>query len=150
MRRRSRARQGWWTSSSTRTVTRCVVFFHKLLGVPLISSEFPKYLDALLFALAVHSDVDVAKYDPSLEQSQATFGHLPFKKRNMCLGEAICKAPAPKIMMPAGGAVPKWGYCHRGIISRFSPSCNFEPAPFNPSGLTTNQPIHVWSIPLKR
>ena len=31
--------------------------------------------------------------------------------------EAKRQAPAPKAMVPAGGAVPKWGYRHDGIMS---------------------------------
>ena len=62
-----------WNSSSTLTTTRCAVLFRRLLGVPMVSSEFVAYRDAFLFALSVHRDGDVARYDLSPEQFQAAF-----------------------------------------------------------------------------
>ena len=58
-----------WNSSLTLTTTRCAVLFGRLLGVPMVSSEFVTYRDAFLFALSVHWDVDIAKYDLTPEQS---------------------------------------------------------------------------------
>ena len=40
--------------------------------------------------------------------------------------------PAPKVMMPAGAAVPKWGHRHGGILRRL-PTSHICPAPFHPS-----------------
>ena len=53
----------WWTTSNTLTTTRCAVLFRRLLGVPIVRLQFLTYRDAFLFALAVHWDVDVARYD---------------------------------------------------------------------------------------
>ena len=52
------------------------------------------------------------------------------------------QAPAPKVMMPAGGAVPKWGHCRGGIMSGPPPLARFETAPFSPepNGRTTHPP----------
>ena len=58
-----------WNFSLTLTTTRCAVLFRRLLGVPMVSSEFVTYRDAFLFALSVHWDVDIAKYDLTPEQS---------------------------------------------------------------------------------
>ena len=62
-----------WTTSTTLTTTRCAVLFRRLLGVSMLSSAVVTYRDAFLFALSVHWDVDVARYDLSPEQSQAAF-----------------------------------------------------------------------------
>ena len=61
--------------------------------------------------------------------------------------------PAPKVMMPAGGAVPKWGHCHGGIISELPTSnIGFEPTPFIPNsvgGQPTNPSMREGFPPLK-
>ena len=38
----------------TSNLTQCAVLFRRLLGVPMVSSEFVTYRDAFLFALSVH------------------------------------------------------------------------------------------------
>ena len=62
-------------------------------------------------------------------------------------GEAKCRVPAPEVMMPAGGAVPKGGPRHSGI-TRGLPTSRNPSAPSLPmQGLSTNPPIHKWRIP---
>ena len=58
---------------------------------------------------------------------------------------AKCQAPAPKVMMPAGGVVPKWGHCHPSIMSGLSTSHIFLTCPIcpQPNGWTTHPPIHA-------
>ena len=68
----------FWTMSATLTTTRCALLFRNLVGFPLVSSEFLKYRGSFLFALAVHWDVDVLRYDLSPEQSQAAFGFVDY------------------------------------------------------------------------
>ena len=68
----------FWTMSATLTTTRCTLLFRNLVGLPRVSSEFLKYRDSFLFALAVHWDVDVMRYDLSPEQSQAAFGFVDY------------------------------------------------------------------------
>ena len=68
----------FWTMSATLTTTRCTLLFRNLVGFPLVSSEFLKYRDSFLFALAVHWGVNVLRYDLSPEQSQAAFSFVDY------------------------------------------------------------------------
>ena len=49
------------------TTTRCAVLFKRLQGISMVSSAFVTYRGAFLFALSVHRDVGVAKYNFSPE-----------------------------------------------------------------------------------
>ena len=63
-------------------------------------------------------------------------------------GEANCQAPAPELMIVAGGAIPKWGHCQSGIIS-MSPTPPSSPHPMRGQPTpTTNPPSSpAWRIP---
>ena len=59
-------------------------------------------------------------------------------KNKICAREeGKCLALAPKIMMPAAGAVPKWRHRHSGIMSGPPASGNFSNPP---SSLSPNDP----------
>ena len=96
-----------WNSSLTLTTTRCAVLFRRLLGVPMVSSEFVTYRDAFLFALSVHWDVDVAKYDLTPEQSQAAFAFVDLLAADLTYGRAGLtsgeEATAGRASAPAPG-----------------------------------------------
>ena len=64
------------------------MLFRRLLGVPMVSAEFVTYRDAFLFALSVHWDVDVAKYDLTPEQSQAAFAFVDLLAADLTYGRA--------------------------------------------------------------
>ena len=74
------------STSATLTTTRCAVLFRRLLGVSMVSSAFVTYRDAFLFALSVHWDVDVARYDLSPEQSQAAFALVDLLAADLTYG----------------------------------------------------------------
>ena len=107
-----------WNSLLTVTTTRCAVLFRRLLGMPMGSSEFVTYRDAFLFALSVHWDVDVAKYDLTPEQSQAVFilvdllaADLAYGRAGLTSGEEATarRASAPAPGNPADADDPSEG-----------------------------------------
>ena len=74
-----------WNASATLSTTRCAVLFRRLLEVSMVSSSFVTYRDAFLFTLSLHWDVDVARYDLSPEQPQATVAMPDFLARDQIL-----------------------------------------------------------------
>ena len=68
---------------------------------------------------------------------------LPVLNRDVCLQEAKSQVPAPEVMMPAGGAVPKSRHHHGGIMRVLPTSRNFlNPPPSHSTHWVDNQPTY--------
>ena len=65
-----------WLTSNQLSMTRGAVLFQHLLDVSMVSSSFTYYRDCFLFALSVTWDVDVQRFDLTLEQSQTAFSYM--------------------------------------------------------------------------
>ena len=91
----------FWIQSEGLDTTRCVVFFNRELGVPIVNSSFTYCRDVFPLTLAVRWDIDVAHFDLVLEQSQAAFAFAELMRRSENWRSFISR-----VASPSGAAAP--------------------------------------------